>query len=233
MRLMALLCACALSGAATAQVTQVVPPAYENTAGTGVFLGPLTSSQRTYQLLMDESLLTDLVGLDLTGISWRLPASAVDDWPIADQTFDNYDIYLSESVDPGDRSLTFADNIVGTQTQVRSGSLVIGAGTFPSGGSPNDFGLTIGFGSNYTYNGGNLLLEIRHDGSDGTSRAIDALVTSTPGYGTLFSAAWTGNYLGTSGTQGNFAIVQFTAVPAPGAGALLGLGLLAGARRRR
>lgn len=210
----------------------VVPSSYENVPGTGTFLGPLANAQRTYQLLIHESLLTDMVGLELTGLTWRIPPSATSDWPTADVTFNNYDIYLSGSVTPADRSLTFANNIVGPQTQVRSGPLNIPTGSYTFGNSPNEFGPTIGF-SNYAYNGGHLLVEIRHSGFSGTSRSVDALVTSTPGYSTLFSAAWTGSYTGTSGAQGNFSIVRLTAVPEPTTTGLLGLGLLAVLRRRR
>jgi len=210
----------------------VVPSNYENVPGTGTFLGPLANAQRTYQLLIHESLLTDMVGLELTGLTWRIPASATSDWPTADVTFNNYDIYLSGSVTPANRSLTFANNIVGPQTQVRSGPLNIPTGSYTFGDSPNAFGPTIDF-NNYLYSGGHLLVEIRHTGFSGTSRSVDALLSSTAGYGTLFSGAWTGNYAGTSGSQGNFSIVQFSAVPEPATTALLGLGLLAALRRRR
>lgn len=215
--------------------TQVVPNAFENVDGPSSFLGPQAIGARTYQLLIHESQLTDLVGLQLTGLTWRLPDNATAAWPAQDATYSNYDIYLSQSVDPADRSLTFADNVVGTQTQVRSGPLTIGAGDYPSGGSPNDFGISIGF-SNYLYTGGNLLVELRHTGNGFASRAVDAISATAVeqfGYGSLFSAAWIGSYDGLSGNQGNFAITRFSAIPTPGAAGLLGLAGLAAIRRRR
>jgi hypothetical protein len=212
----------------------VVPPAYENTAGGTGFLGPLSNSQRTYQMLMHESMLTNLLGRELTGISFRSLPGATTPWPANDLTYGNYDIYLSQSVAPVDRSLTFADNIVGTQTQVRSGGLTIAADSYPSGGNPNDFGPAISFNGGWVYSGGHLLVEIRHTGSDGVSRSVDArAASSSPDYGNLYSAAWTSNYEGTSGSQGNFAIVRFTSIPAPGALALLGIAGIFGSRRRR
>ncbi len=221
------------SGVASAQF--VVPSAFENTAGNGSFIGPLANGQRTYQLLIHADALTNLVGLDLTGLSFRNGSGATSDFPPSDVTFSNYDIYLSGSVDPSARSLVFADNVVGPQTQVRSGSLTIGAGDYTSGGSPNAFGTSISFNSGWTYSGGNLLIEIRHTGSGITSRAVDAITSTNAaaGYGTLFSAAWASNYAGTEGLQGNFSIMRIDAVPAPGGLAVLGLGMLGVARRRR
>jgi hypothetical protein len=174
--------------------------------------------------------------LELTGLTWRIPANASADWPAVDLNYSNYDIYLSGSVDPADRSLTFADNIVGTQTQVRSGPLSIDANAYSSGGSPNDFGVPISF-DNYLYTGGNLLVELRHTGNDVASRSMDAISASGAGpglgYGKLFSAAWFGEYDATEGFQGNFAITQFTAIPTPGSAGLLALAGLAAVRRRR
>ncbi|MEO8210352.1 MAG: hypothetical protein ABI840_07300 [bacterium] len=190
---------------------QVVPNAYAAITGTGTFLGPLSNAQRTYQLLIQASQITDLVGTNLTGLSMRIPASSTANWPLADVTFSNYDIYLSGSVEPSARSLTFANNIVGPQTQVRSGSLSILANSYTFGSSPNAFGPEITFNTPWLYTGGNVLVEIRHQGFTGTSRSTDAISTSTGGYGTLISACWTGSYTGTAGAQGNFTVLNLTA----------------------
>lgn len=191
-------------------VNLVVPAGYDVTTGTGTFLGPLSNAQRTYQLLIHSSQLAGLTGKYLTGFSMRIPASATANWPTSTVTFANYDIYLSGSVDPSARSLTFANNIVGTQTQVRSGSLVIAPNSYTFGGSPNAFGPEITFNTPWLYSGGNVLVEYRHQGFTGTSRSTDAILTSTSGYGTLFSGCWTGSYTGTSGSQGNFTVLKFT-----------------------
>jgi hypothetical protein len=66
------------------------------------------------------------------------------------------------------------------------------------------------FDSLYFYTGGHLLIEIRQTGT-GTSRSLDALSTSTTGYGTLFSACWGSSYTANSGSQGNFSIARLTA----------------------
>lgn len=189
---------------------KVVPGAYTSTVGTGVFLGPLTGSARTYQMLIAASELTDLAGKNLTSISFRLSGSASAAWPASQATFNNYDIYLSGSVQPAVRSLTFANNVSGTQTLVRSGALVIPAGAFTFGSAPNAFTFDINFNTAYLYTGGNLLVEIRHSGSN-LGTGVDALITSTAGYATVYSACWTGSYTGTAGAQGNFAVTKFKA----------------------
>lgn len=196
----------------------VVPNAYAGTQGTASFLGPLANAQRTYQLLIRDSMLTSIVGQEIKGITYRLLVSATSNWPASDVTFTNYDIYLSESVAPENRSLVFASNIVGPQKRVRFGSLTITTGSFPSGGSPTTFGAEITFDSAYIYNGGHLLIEIRHTGFTGTSTSVDAISTSTGGYGFLISACWIGNYSGTSGNQGNFSVIRLTSEPLTSSG---------------
>jgi hypothetical protein len=192
--------------------TFVVPPAYETAPGTAGFLGPLSTAQRTYQLLIHESELTAFAGQNITGFTFRSLASATAAWPTADMTWANYDIYLSPSVIPENRSFVFAENIAGPQIQVRNGPLTILAESFGVGSSPQPFGQVIEFNQPYAYAGGHLLVEIRHTGSVGTSRSVDAIGTAITGYGTQFRAIWAGNYVATETTsQGNFAILQFTA----------------------
>ncbi len=219
------------ASAAGGLVDAVVPPAYKDVPGTGIFLGPQTVGPRTYQMLIHESLLTDLVGLRLNGITWRLPTSATADWPASNVTYASYDIYLSGSVAPEFRSLTFANNIVGTQTQVRSGPLTVSAGAYTFGNTPNTFAPTISF-DEWLYTGGHLLIEIRHVGNTVGSRSVDALTTSTAGYGTLFSACWASSATATSGSQGNFTIARLSAVPEPAAALLAGALALVALRRR-
>ncbi|MBC7939865.1 MAG: PEP-CTERM sorting domain-containing protein [Chitinophagaceae bacterium] len=225
-----------MAASSHADVQSTVPNAFAAAPAGGTFLGPLANAQRTYQLLIGQSQITAHLGNALTGITFRLPPSATADWPAAALTFASYDIRLSASVAPADRSLTFANNVVGTQTLVRSGALTLSPGSFDSGSSPNAFGVGINFDSAYTYGGGNLLIEIRHTGFSGTSTSVDAVLASAPpaaGYGTLFSAAWTANYAGTSGAQGNFAVLQITSVPEPATAILLAAGIVALIARRR
>ena len=190
--------------------TLVVPNAYTSTGGPSTFLGPLANTPRTYQLLVEETQLTSAVGRRITAISWRIPSSATADWPTAEVVFTSYDIYLSGSVTPANRSFTFIENVVGPQTQVRSGGLTIPMNSYPSGGSPNGWGPAITLTTPWVYTGGHLLVEIRHSGFTGTSRSADAAGTGTSGYGTLFSAAWQSGSTATSGMQGNFSVFRLT-----------------------
>lgn len=190
----------------------IVPLAYASTPGNTVFVGPLGNTPRTYQLLINSNQLTGMVGQYVTAIAMRIPTSSTSAWPVSDVIYNNFDIYLAESVLPSQRRATFDSNIVGTKTQVRSGSLTIQTGAYPFNETPNRFGTEIMFNTPYHYVGGNLLIEMRHSGFTGTSRSIDAAGTSAPGYGTSFSACWEGNYTATTGITGNFAVIQLTSL---------------------
>jgi hypothetical protein len=189
----------------------VVPNAYTSSPGTASFTGLTTNSARTNQLLIHLDQLTNFVDKQLTGFTVRIPDNATAAWPTAVVTYTSYDIYLSTSVAPADRSLTFINNVVGPQTQVRAGTLTINPNAFPFGSSPNAFGVNIEFDTPYEYAGGHLLVEIRHTGFTGTGRTNDAIGTAITGYGTQFSAAWGSGYTATTGSQGNFTIVRLTA----------------------
>ncbi len=224
--------------AGMAQLYSAVPNAYNGTAGGGTFLGPLANAARTYQWLINADQLASHVGRNLSTMTYRLLPSATSPWPASSITYSNYDIRVSAGVAPSARSLTFANNVAGPQTLVRSGALTIPAGSFPSGGSPTAWGMNIDFQTPYLYSGGHLLIELRHTGFTGTSTSLDAiLATGGPAgvYGQQVSAAWTGSYTGTTGSQGNFAILRLgsqAVVPEPATVAVLGLGMLGVLRRR-
>ncbi len=119
---------------------QVVPSDYTSTPGDASFTSQLANSARTYQLLIHESLLTDLIGKELHAVSWRLPTGASSNWPSSEVTVTNHDIYLSESVAPADRNLSdFSANVVGPQRMVRVGALVIPANSYTFGNTPNNY----------------------------------------------------------------------------------------------
>ena len=161
-------------------------------------------------MLINANQLTSLAGTYLTAISFRNLSSAVSGWPAASTTVTNCDIYLAQSVPPSERHLgSFDSNIVGTKTQVRSGNLFIPANSYTFGANPNLFANpSINFNTSYLYTGGHLLIEIRQTGFTGSTRAFDAVLTTTSGYGTDFSACWAESYTGTVAVQGNFCVAQ-------------------------
>ncbi|MBW8361346.1 MAG: T9SS type A sorting domain-containing protein [Kaistella sp.] len=192
-----------------AQISQTVP----NITASSGFTGVYASSARTYQLIIDDSQLTPLTGQYLTSIAFRLPSNATSSWPATDATYSNFQIFLSNGVDPANRQLDFAANVVGTQTQVKTGSLVVPAGALTFGSDPNAFSHILTFDTPYLYNGTNLVIEIRHTGNDVGSRSTNSTGTSTAGYGSLYTACWQG----TSGVmQGNFSFVQINSVSSLG-----------------
>ncbi len=192
---------------------KVVPSNYSAVTGTNSFEGPFYSAQITYQLLIAASELTQLVNKNLISISFRNPINSTTSWPQNETTFNNYDIYLGNAVNPADRTLVFAQNAIGLITLVRTGNLIVPINAITSGSNPNSFSYDIDFTTPYYYSGGNLLVEIRHFGTSGFSRRVDAVNTEVPGYGTLFSAMWYPSNVTSinNAFEDSFSIVNFKA----------------------
>lgn len=219
----------------------VVPNAFAGTEGPGTFsLTTNTAGGRTYQYIIDSSQLTAFVNSNISGMSLRLNAGGT--WPSVPVSMSFFDVYMGASVDPTATSNTFASNFTGSVTQVRSGAVSFNPGDFPTGGTPNGFGPTIGFNTPYLYTGGDLSILVRFATQSGTGGTptqspFDAIAATDTanGWGTLFSARWTSSSAGVSGSNGNFLVTKLTAtaVPEPATMAALGLGIAALLRRRR
>jgi hypothetical protein len=193
---------------------KVVPNSYTSITGTNPFVGPFSNTQMTYQLLIAASQLTDLVNKNLVSISFRNTFNSSTPWPNTETTFINYDIYLGQAVNPVDRTLSFSQNAVGLITLVRSGNLVVPINALTIGSNPNNFSYDVAFSTPYFYNGGNLLIEIRHFGASQPSRRVDSVSTATAGYGTLFSACWypSNTTSFNNAFEDSFSVVNFKAV---------------------
>ena len=196
----------------------VIPPEYELTPGNASFTSEFATTARTMQLLINESLLATFMNQQILGVSWRLPTAATANWPLVDETITDYEFYLGPSVDPANMDINnFAGNFAGPKMQVRDGSMLIPANSYTFGNTPNNWGpeMTFILDSVYVYTGGHLLIELHQSGSS-TSRSVDALSTTTTGYGTLFRACWGSGFTANSGFQANFSIVRISAdVPVP------------------
>lgn len=152
----------------------IVPNNAPTTAGTGGYSTLLHSMPRSYQLVVGPEELTALPpGSLITGITWRRPTwQSFADWPGTGFTcaWTNYDIYLSSSENvPGALSTTYTDNLGADFTLCRGGPISMSGPFFPGGAlSPqvNAFGTLIPFSNAYLYQGGELLLTVRHDGNN-------------------------------------------------------------------
>lgn len=234
-----------VTSVASATTTVVAPNVRDTVEGSSTFLGFSTTTSRRYMLIINSSELTSLVGMNLTGFSLRLNNASTAAWPPANYTHSFFDVKLSESVAPSARSLTFASNVIGAQTDVRAGSITFGAGSFTAGATgttPNAFGPMIAFDTPYLYTGGHLAVDMYYSSNtSGAGANFDALANSSdPLANTLVGATW-GSYNTTtglpptSGSNGNPFVTKWyaEAVPEPFSMAAMGAGLLALARRRR
>lgn len=188
---------------AGAQFSEVVPPDRASVAGNSGNSIPLGDVDGVYQILYEPGQLVGLpIGGKITSIQLRLRNPETSPWPAAPLTITSYQISLGGSTrSVSTISTTFADNIT-SPVIVRSGALNLAAGAYPAGAAsgltPEAWGPEITFDTSYTYTGGPLVIEFRHDNPTSstvfadadTSGSLDrvAAVASTSS-----SAATTGN----------------------------------------
>ena len=175
----------AFAGTVSAQAV-VVPNIYTSTvAPGGSGLNTLirdSGNPRTAQLLINANELTTIpVGAEITGFTARMYVGNLTGFPASTATWADYTINMGPGVAFGSQTTTFASNFASAPTTVRSGQLTINASSFPGGAAPNPnaFGPVIAFGTPYTYTGGNLLMEVRHTGSNIVNGATDFLEAVT------------------------------------------------------
>lgn len=229
----------ACGSAASADV--VVPNAYASSAASASGLNTFirdVNNPRTGQLLINASQLTGALGQQITGLQFRLFTGATVAYPASAATWSDYTINVGPGVAFGSQTTTFASNFAGPATTVRTGPLTIPAGTFGTASpTPHPFGFAIMFSTPYNYTGGNLLIEIRHTGSNITNNAandfLEVALTTDPGYNNQFWSATAVGNAATTGAQANFTVTNLIVVPSPAGAAVLGLGGLVAMRRRR
>ncbi|MGD9693549.1 MAG: hypothetical protein AB7G17_06985 [Phycisphaerales bacterium] len=233
------------SGVAMAAQT-TVPNAFASTGGeTGLntFIRD-TGAPRAGQLLIGASQLGAISpGMQITGMYFRLYSNTAFNpagtWPTTPISWNNYEVRVgTAALGVAGSSTVFANNLGGDTVLARSGALTLGANSFSGGAnSPtaNSWGPLISFTTPFTYSGGDLVIEIRHDGGTFTpTRFLDAVLATNPGYGTDFRSITTTTFAGTTGVDASFTITQLEyVIPGPGGAALFGMAGLIGLRRRR
>lgn len=184
----------------------VLPDGYSSTLGDGSSPSLTGTALRIVQLQVAASLLGGLqVGDQLTGMSFRgeTGTSAL--------SYADYEIRLAQAANAiGSLSTTLANNLL-NPVLVRDGALSFAANAFTAGA----WGPVISFTTPYTYQGGDLIWEIRHTTSTGTNVSVDTITSINFG-STLATVAGTGSMTATTGSVNSlpFFIAQFTVVPA-------------------
>jgi hypothetical protein len=222
---------------------------YENADGPASSPLPIHAQGNpwTFQLVLHESQLVAMLGMEITAISYRRSATEGGGYPLQTTTWSDYRIRMGPSVAPSAAAGTFASNFTAPATQVRSGSLTVPPFAWPNNGppGPNPWGPEITFNTPYLYTGGNLAMLITHPGSDNPSignALIDSAGSASPGQGTAYRYFAGQGFDVASGSPSVFMpIVRFTTVapvPEPGSALLAGavvvvVGAVTALRRRR
>jgi len=222
-------------GAAT-----VIPSAFAAAEGSSSSSSLFQTNAASIQAYYSEAFLSAAgitPGTMLTGIAYRRNTGGTVG-PAGDTTIADYNIFMSQSfATPAEMTTTFANNVVGSQTQVHSGSVTFAANSFPGGGTPNAFGQVINFTQNYTYNGGSLLIEIRRSARTGNTTSfntdVDGTAATQAGARWMFNTASNTATTGTMVNGGQIFQLQTQAVPEPATLVAFGAGALALLRRRR
>jgi hypothetical protein len=192
-------------------VAVVAPTNYTATYGTGGLNTLLRNSgfPRTYQMQFSQAALGGLpVGAKITELRFRLMTNSAA-FPANTVTWSDYQVTLAQAANPvSAMSTSFAANML-SPVLVKDGALSISANTFATSAGVNPFCSLVVFDTPYVYQGGDLVMLFSHTGSDSASSAfLDAVTSSTPGYGTDFRAFSATSFGATAGSQASVTIAQ-------------------------
>ena len=212
------------AGSAAADTIILTQNAF-TTGGSGAYSTVLNSGARSWLTVIGTAELNARlpVGSTITGVSFRLASwQAFSSWPAATSTFNNFDIYLGQAAGghaPGSLDLANAASNWGPDlTQVRSGPATFSPGYFPGGAvSPsfNPFCAPITFPTPYTYQGGDLLIMVRHTGNNAGNGNLDWVSSSfgTSGAQGIAVSSYTSNTTWGGGGNGGCIVMQLTFSP--------------------
>jgi hypothetical protein len=208
------------AGPVTPSSAAVAPAAFKTASGPTAVNTLLRASggPRTYQVQYARAALAELpTTAKITGLGFRLNTIATAGYPSSLVTWPNFEVTLAEATSPvAQMSSSFGANMR-TPVRVKSGPFSIDANTFPAGSSPNEFGTFVVFDTPYIYQGGDLVMMLRHPGSDAASAAfLDGVSTSNSRYGIDFRAFGTNSTGSGNGFEGAATIVQFLYTELPG-----------------
>jgi hypothetical protein len=193
------------------------PEAYASSAGNGglntIVRG--TGAPRTYQMQFTSVALGGLpVGAQITQLGFRVSTNTAANFPAAPVTWSDYEVTLAQAANPiSGMSTTFQANLR-NPVLVKTGALSVPANQLTSGGNPNSFGTLFVLDTLYVYQGGDLVMQFTHPGSDSTNTAfLDAATSSAAGYGTSFRAMSAIGFEATNGTAASVTVVQIIFTP--------------------
>lgn len=214
--------------AAPAQSLAVVPNQFASVEGNSASSSFYQNGAASVQAYYSESFLSAAgiaPGSAITGIAYRR-AGGGSAGPTTDISYASYNIFLSASFADGTPfTNTFANNVVGTQIQVRSGALTVPAGSVPAGATPNAFGPIIDFSTPYEYTGGSLLFEIRRSarvGGEAFNTDIDNSTALHSGARWMFNTTSDAALTGTVSNGAQIFQVRYAPVPEPSGVAFVG-----------
>ena len=201
--------------------TTVAPTPYAAAPGT-TGLNTLvrgSGAPRAYQMQFSAAALSGLpIGAQITELRFRQDANATNAFPPTAISWSQYEVTMARASNSvSGMSSTFANNMA-DPVLVKTGALAIAANQFPAGGTPNAFASFIVFDKPYAYRGGDLVMLFRETGGSSTATTfLDALNSSTPGYGTDFRAYSAPTFAGTFGASASVTIPQivFNYSPTP------------------
>jgi hypothetical protein len=165
---------------------------------------------RTYQMQFTPDALGGLLaGARITELRFRIYTNAAVSFPVTTVTWSDYEVRLAQAANSiTSMSTNFSANLL-NPVLVKDGPMSVAANNFSSGAYPNPFGSFVVLDTPYVYQGGDLVMQFTHTGSDSTNTTfLDAATSAAPGYGTSFRAISANSFAATSGIAASVTIVE-------------------------